>query len=694
MVEQGDNWRVTAKDSGEGLRLQFRNPDERKLLADLFQRALIEEVRRRKNLWNFNSLNIWYEPQPFQIEDDIQAFRRFEIAVIPIDSVGLGVSVDIGTAFFTGLTVADYFLNKDSRYNEERFNFLSRRQHEQKGTLLYEVDNRHFTCYFVKFLHDVTCNSTTTIRVQNRTYSSLLDYYKQNYPELSVDPDDPVARVSFKGLIGHQLVAANRLYLSVMNEGIPQPLKNVDKIPPADRRNLIESFWYEMGSYPFGQGKPPVEKKFWSPEGNKIQLVNPPILKFAEEQKLNPPVEKSTEAYKEYYQHRCRLLNKKGCFHVPPAVERLIYFAVPAKVSKEMSETLAGGITEKLATLTRKNISYEIESYSTLEDAFDRLRKKRASGMVVFVFDSEDSATYFEIAFNLNAWRIKRITYNELRKKYAKYTKATAQQQQDGRSSKELSQWNSFVEKNTLDILQQLTCIPWSIASKLSYEAQLIIDVGKDKRYFALSLLICRDQQSDSSFLIDTIVNHKANNKQETINPKILKEAIVALVKRAKRRRFSPLRSVLVLRDGRECKGEIDGIKSAKKELQRLSLLTADVKLDIVDFHKTSQKRIRLWQKNEHTTINVLEGTALFLNEKTVVLTNTGAATLTQGTAMPLMLIARSEEVNMSVVAKDVFAAAQLNWSSPKVAQRLPLPLKRTDDELKNRMAQEIKRVG
>ena len=71
---------------------------------------------------------------------------------------------------------------------------------QQKGTLLYEVDTRHFTCYFVEFLYDVACNSTETIRVQGNTYSSLLDYYQQNYPELSVEPDDPVARVSFKGL--------------------------------------------------------------------------------------------------------------------------------------------------------------------------------------------------------------------------------------------------------------------------------------------------------------------------------------------------------------------------------------------------------------------------------------------------------------------------------------------------------------
>ena len=88
-----------------------------------------------------------------------------------------------------------------------------------------------------------------------------------------------------------------------------------------------------------------------------------------------------------------------------------------------------------------------------------------------------------------------------------------------------------------------------------------------------------------------------------------------------------------------------------------------------------------------------LEATAVLLDARTVVLVNTGAATLTQGTAEPIVLVARGEGVDMKAVAEYVHATSQLNWSSPRVAQKLPLPLKRTDDELKNRAAQEIRRT-
>jgi len=53
----------------------------------------------------------------------------------------------------------------------------------------------------------------------------------------------------------------------------------------------------------------------------------------------------------------------------------------------------------------------------------------------------------------------------------------------------------------------------------------------------------------------------------------------------------------------------------------------------------------------------------------------------------------RSGNIDMIRVVKGVYASPHLNFSNPSVAQRLPLELKRTDDELKSRDSQEIRRV-
>jgi hypothetical protein len=81
------------------------------------------------------------------------------------------------------------------------------------------------------------------------------------------------------------------------------------------------------------------------------------------------------------------------------------------------------------------------------------------------------------------------------------------------------------------------------------------------------------------------------------------------------------------------------------------------------------------------------------LNEDSIIVATTGAATVNLGTARPLMLRANGHCPNLVIAAQSTFAGAQLNWASPEVAQKLPLVMKATDEELKARDAQEIRRL-
>ena len=149
-----------------------------------------------------------------------------------------------------------------------------------------------------------------------------------------------------------------------------------------------------------------------------------------------------------------------------------------------------------------------------------------------------------------------------------------------------------------------------------------------------------------------------------------------------------------MLRDGRESGNELEAIKTAKKELTTNGILVAGAAVDVVDFHKSSMKKPRLWETMPKNRVEqILEGEAFFLDNHTVVLATTGAPTLHQGTAAPVMLVGRSDNINMVHVTESVYASTHLNFSNPNVAQRLPLELKRTDDELKSRDSQEIRRI-
>lgn len=700
VVVQDNDWNLEVRDSGSARELAFANDCDRSLLAQLLERAMTGHLKHHTKLWALDGYRIWYEPTPFQTAEDVAAYQRFEISSIAIDRVGIGIIVDISTAFFTVLTVADFFREDLSKAERERcreqFEYLSARQSGFKGTLLYDFGRDPYKCYFDSFCPGVTTATTGGFRLQGQDYGSLQDYYKRKHGIL-VQADESVAKVSFRGIDRAQPVLARALRLRVGNEALPEDLNNLDKVAPKDRSAAIEGFWKRLSDIPFGEGLPKVERSFWRPPQNKRILLKSPDLVFANGQILQAPPNGHLLEHRAYYRERDTLLDAVGCLRVPPALTRVLHVAVPERVDEAIANQLAEDVTERLSKWNRIEIVPEVVTYKTVDEAITQLQSEAKPGVVLFVFEDEDPSTYYNLAYELKDWRIKRVTYNTLRRFANQFRFST--DGDNGSSGNMLATfdpkgWKSFVKMSSLDILQQMDCVPWSIASSLHYEAQLVIDVGEDRRHFALSLLICRPGSSGPSFRIDTVVPIKPDTKRETINEIILLDEIVRLCKRATLAGFHDLRSMLVLRDGHECGREMDAISNARAKLTEGGFFEKDASVDTVDFRKKSVKRIRLWDRAQNGEVrHCLEGTALLLDARTVVLVNTGAVTLTQGTAEPIMLVARGEGNDMKAVAEYVHATSQLNWSSPRRAQKLPLPLKRTDDELKNRAAQEIRRT-
>ncbi|RKU14547.1 hypothetical protein C6501_08090 [Candidatus Poribacteria bacterium] len=687
-----DNWIVQVEDGRKNQQIQFSTSvNDASLLTQLIERHILIQIKQRLNMLTFDSPRIFQDIKPFKTVKDIDVYRRFEVSALPIQSVGVGISVDISTAFLTHKTVAEYFRDNisdhDQRCLQEDFRFLSQRQRGQKGTLLYDLGNKQRKCYFDKFLQGVTCATTGPLNVNGQTYNSLLEYYKHNQPQLNIDPNDSVAMVSFRGMDQPRPVAAKLLRLRVMNDSLPRSLNQIDKIAPEDRVNLINDFWQRLGTDLLGHGKPQVTGYFWQPEDIKTIKLFPPTLLFKDENVLPTPHKRDYKEFQEHYRQRLRLLHKFSCLYAPPSIERTVYFAIPKNAKENLHRRLIMDVTEHLKQLTQTLITPEFVPYETLDQVFPKLNRQYKPGIVVFVFDDEAPETYYKVAHELPNWRVKRITFRELKNKFSQlmYTDNHDHRQHP----KADRNWNSFIEMITLDVLQQMDCVPWGLKDELPYDAHLAIDVGRNKKDFALSFLIFHP-----SFSIRTVVKRKIDSKHETINDVVLHEEIVKLIKKAAEQgAFQTLSSVLVLRDGRECGRELLGINNAKDELIKKEILVESIQIDVVDFHKSIAKKLRLWEKKELNVVEqILEGDGFFLDSRRVVLAMTGAPTRYQGTVDPVMIEARSDNIDMICVTKSVYASTHLNYSNPNVAQRLPLELKRTDDELKRRDSQEVPR--
>jgi hypothetical protein len=234
--------------------------------------------------------------------------------------------------------------------------------------------------------------------------------------------------------------------------------------------------------------------------------------------------------------------------------------------------------------------------------------------------------------------------------------------------------------------------VPYQLTAKGAYDVQMVIDVGHDRKHYALSLVASDGVQGCT---VASNVFAKTDTHREAINGTHLAQDIILMFKdNIVPNPSRTLSSLLVLRDGRLVGEEFEAISKALIEIRRLELLTQDALVDIVDVHKDTLKAIRLWLVDEQgKTENALEGTLLYLNKQNVLLTTTGAAGLTQGTAAPILLVANGHCKSLLHAAQTFFEGAQLNWSSPSVPQRLHIGMKRTDEELTARAAQEIRRL-
>ena len=688
-----ENWIIQVEDAGRNQRLQFSDSEnDASLLAQLIERHILIQIKHRLKMQTVDSPRIFQETKPFKTVGGIDVHRRFEVSAIAIEEVGVGISVDVSMAFFTHKTVADVFRCDLPSHEQQRlrkdFESLSQRQDGQKGTLLYDLGNNQTKCYFDKPLPGVTCATTGPLFVKGQTYGSLLEYYQHKQPQLKIHANDSVVMVSFKGIDQPQFVAAKLLRLRVMNDSLPSSLKRVDKLVPNERARLISGFWKRLGNDLFGTGKPYVARYFWQPPGEKIIDLFPSGLQFSGGAILPAPQGRDSQEFQGHYHQRSALLHKNGCLRVPVMMESNVYFVIPNKAEEEMRGALFMGITEHLKQLTKEHITPQLITYDELDEVFLKLNHHFSSGIVVFVFDDESPETYYNVAYELSNWRVKRITFRVLKNKFDRLK--STENHRIGELSKAEKDWNSFTEMIALDVLQQMDCTFWGFKDTPDYDAHLSIDVGRDRRHFALSLIIFHP-----SLHIRTVVEHKFDSRLETINETVLRKEIVKLFEDATEwPDFQPLSSILILRDGRECGSELDGINEAIETLIDDRLLVEGVEVDVVDFHKSIQKKIRLWKRNQRNGVEQgLEGAAILIDERTVVLITTGFPTLRQGTAAPIMLVAQSANTDMDRVARAVYASTHLNFSNPRVAQRLPLELKRTDDELRSRDSQQIRRI-
>jgi hypothetical protein len=690
---QGEGWHARLVVSAFEGTLHLNKQPEQAAAAELVQRAIICELERSGQFWWLSeSSRLWYTDTPVASEEDVILLPRLSISTASLGEDRLGIAFDGGHMVCTAQTVADFLRDRQSR---KRFEEFRRREDGRRGTLIYDTGQpRRSKCYFNAFADDMTCETTGVIVVRGKQYKSLLEYYQRTNSQLTVFGTDKVARVSFEWGERPVLVAAKllRLRLRLDPHLMPPRLRRLS-MSPTSRQGFADSHWTTNTQKAVERIGVVTSPHLWQPNAEETIQIAPPTLLFGNGQSLKPPRAESVQEYRRYYHDREQYLRDYGVYRFNPAASREVVVVVPragGNWSQELQDAFIDGVRSDLEALAKQNFKIRIESADNVRD-IPRLLQSRVPGNCLVVFDDRelDGAAYYLLSQELRDWTLKRVTRWRLARTFGRLRSARSHQD---RIDAERS-WRDMLFHTVIDMLDQMGTIPYRVQD-WDYEACLAIDVSEDRRFCALSFLICRDAASYPGR--DGLWRYlecwtKPDTRRETIETVQLADKIAKIPDGLHGLRIAPLKSLLVLRDGHECGEEAKAVDSALDHWKKLDILAQAASVDVVDYHKRTVKDLRMWRIANHEATNVLEGRAVLLDSHSALLCSSGAASLGKNaTADPILLIGRDQS-NIRRAASGVFALAQHNWLSPKKAYRDAQPVRDADHELTRRMAMEVR---
>lgn len=686
---KGDCWIVNITDKEKCLQLSLDDEDDLNTIASIIEKAVSLGFETSRNFWRIsNSIRKWYGFKAIHKFNGIEKMPEITFSAIPIPGVGVGISMDCHSLLRSEMFVSDFFdqsiSDSELKKRKSQFDRLSMRQEGCKGTLLYSLRNRYQNiCWFDRFEEKKDCSTVRPIIIGGDRYESLYDYYRSFHPTIEIEKTDSVAYVSFPNLSEPKAVLAKLLRLRISNE----QFKKQFTIPPDRRKQIITTAWKKINLEFLNKMNVEIGDGFWSPTESEHEQLSCPTLLFGNDRVINPPSNQRRRAYQDYYYERINELMNGNIYYMDDVLPNEIYVVTPKSKDwpDELQKKFIESISRNLKKITSKDfLVYQIRA-NTHQEIIDSLSSNDPSSAII-VFDefNDDKSTYYLLSNSLSNWKIKRIRKGTVLNKCSGLLSRN--------DEKSENQWQSMIFLTLMKALDRMGAIPWRVDSA-GYDCTLVIDVGRSRRYFALSLMVSRNNEMMPDFLRIPRSFHKTDHNKEEINKEILRDKILEVFKETKMKKFDPFSSVLVMRDGVFIGEELSAIDEAFSMLREQGFFVDHPIIDKVECHKTNRSNVRFWNTHNSKIENVLEGHALYLNESTSIVSCTGAASIPKNsTADPIMLKAL-DGADIRRINHCFFALSQLNYLSPSKAYKFPQPLKEVDDILKYRQSIDMRNL-
>jgi hypothetical protein len=177
----------------------------------------------------------------------------------------------------------------------------------------------------------------------------------------------------------------------------------------------------------------------------------------------------------------------------------------------------------------------------------------------------------------------------------------------------------------------------------------------------------------------NTFFRHYRSRQAEKLSKKQIFSVLYRDLQRDLTRLELQPRSVVIHRDGRSFPQEEEGFAEAIERLIQSRILQQNVQVGVVEIHKTTMGRMRLFEERNNEICNPRIGSRFVIDDRQGFVCNTGWPFRFPGTASPLHISMAWGSLEIEKVLEDVFALSQLAWSAPDKSSRLPVTIKLGD---------------
>jgi hypothetical protein len=232
--------------------------------------------------------------------------------------------------------------------------------------------------------------------------------------------------------------------------------------------------------------------------------------------------------------------------------------------------------------------------------------------------------------------------------------------------------YTSMLRYTALGLLITNRQWPWVLDDPTHYDTYVGLDVLNGTAAFAFF------RDGGRTCLVRT---ERSKQKEKLLRSQV-RLVVCETVREYLGAQATPIRSLVLRRDGRVFESEWAGFTDAARDLGHRGLLAPDVVIGAVEVQKTSAIGVRLFARSDRGVTNPIVGSWCELGEYDGIVCTTGEPFGIRGTVDPLHVRIARGDLALPWILEDTFAMSQLCWPVPDRCMRLPIDLKLCDDFL------------